>query len=230
MLLPKTIKKTLLFGAVAIAAGVLLFGGELASYAKSSLFAVQRQAKDAVPISFELQRARDLLDEVLPEMQHNIRQIAREEVELEALARSIAESERRVAQEEAAMARLRDALSSTHAVYSVNGRSYDRDEVTRDLAHRLTMLKEAKLVLEGKRRPLCPAEPAPRGAAGRRAHRRPAPRLPPARPVADPAADVSARRGDESAWWAATRAGCWPSPPPRPATRATPKTPSKTAS
>lgn len=152
MLVPKTIKKTLLIGAVGVTAGSLLFGGELMSYAKSSLYAVQREAKESVPMSFELQRARDMLDEVLPELHQNIRRIAREEVDLEALSRSIVESEERVAQEEASLAQLRDALGTEQVVYRINNRSYDREDITRDLARRLTLLKEAKLVLEGKRR------------------------------------------------------------------------------
>lgn len=162
MLIPRTVKKTLLGGAVALTAGSLLFGGELMSYAKTSLSAVQREAREAVPLAFELQRARDLLDEVLPELHANIRQIAREEVELESLARSIAQSEQRVAVEEAALAQLRDALvhpatdhaqRDTHAVvHRVDGRGFTRGQVTDELSRRVTRLKEAKLVLEGKRR------------------------------------------------------------------------------
>ena len=175
MLIPRTLKKTLLVGAVGVTAGSLLFGGELMSYAKTSLHAVQREARDAVPLSFELQRARDLLDEVLPELHDNIRQIAREEVELESLARSIAESQERVAAEENALAQLRDSLvtatanvdagadvntdpqqshaGATHQiVHRVNGRGFTRGQVTGELSRRITRLKEAKLVLEGKRR------------------------------------------------------------------------------
>ncbi|MEM9417600.1 MAG: hypothetical protein AAGA25_00925 [Planctomycetota bacterium] len=152
MLVPKTVKKVLLIGAVGVAAGALLFGGELISYAKSSVYSVQRETKAAVPLSFELQRARDLLDEVLPELHQNIRQIAREEVELEALSRSIVESEQRVSQEEAALAQLRDVVASGQNVHYVNGRTYGRDAVTQDMGRRVSMLKEAKLVLEGKRR------------------------------------------------------------------------------
>ncbi len=173
MLIPRTLKKTLLVGAVGVTAGSLLFGGELVSYAKTSLHAVQREARDAVPLSFELQRARDLLDEVLPELHDNIRQIAREEVELESLARSIAESQERVAAEENALAQLRDSLvtataaadanvntdpqqshaGATHQiVHRVNGRGFTRGQVTGELSRRITRLKEAKLVLEGKRR------------------------------------------------------------------------------
>lgn len=159
MLIPRTLKKTLLGGAVALTAGSLLFGGELMSYAKTSLHTVQREAREAVPLAFELQRARDLLDEVLPELHANIRQIAREEVELESLARSIAQSEQRVAAEESALAQLRDTLvnpadeGATHqVVHRVNGRGFTRGEVTGELSRRVTRLKEAKLVLEGKRR------------------------------------------------------------------------------
>ena len=147
MLIPRTVKKAALGSAVALTAGTLLFGGEIVSYAKTSLYAVQREAKAAVPLAFELQRARDLLDDVLPELHENIRRIAREEVELESLNRSIADSEQRVAREEAALTRLRDQVAA-----SADDPTARHQATATDLARRARLFKEAQLVLEGKRR------------------------------------------------------------------------------
>jgi hypothetical protein len=44
--------------------------------------------KDAVPIEFQIQRARDSLNDIIPEMQANIRLIAQQEVEIAAFGSS----------------------------------------------------------------------------------------------------------------------------------------------
>ena len=73
-------------GAVGVSLlGGMLFGKDLISYARSSAKGVRAAVKDSVPIEFELRRARDLLEEIIPEMQANIRVIATEEVEIAAL-------------------------------------------------------------------------------------------------------------------------------------------------
>ena len=65
--------------------GGLLFGKDALSYGKSIAKTFRTAVKDTVPIEFELKRASDLLDEIIPEMHANIRQIAQEEVEMAAL-------------------------------------------------------------------------------------------------------------------------------------------------
>ena len=74
------------YGGISLAAltvgGLVLFGGDLFSYAKTSVNEVRSSAKEAVPLDFELARARDLLDDVLPELHANVKLIAHEEVEI----------------------------------------------------------------------------------------------------------------------------------------------------
>ena len=84
--------------------GGMLFGKDMISYVKSSAKGVRTVVKDSVPIEFELRRARDLLEEIIPEMQANIRLIAEEEVEVAALKGEIAKnqeaSQRRAVQDQ----------------------------------------------------------------------------------------------------------------------------------
>src|SRR5512146_742797 len=53
--------------------GGVLFGRDALSYAKSVAKSFRTAVKDTVPIEFELKRASDLLDEIIPEMHANIR-------------------------------------------------------------------------------------------------------------------------------------------------------------
>ena len=132
--------------------GGLLFGDDLISYVKSSANAIQGTVKSNVPIEFELTRAKDLLDEIIPEMHANVRRIATEEVELAALKQDIKESEDKLAEERARMAKLRDVVTIETASYRIGGKKYSHQQVVDDLSRRLDRVKEAEVVLEGKKR------------------------------------------------------------------------------
>ena len=132
--------------------GGTLFGTDLASYVKSSAKSVQGHVKGAVPIEFELTRARDLLDEIIPEMHANVRRIATEEVELASLKADIQESLASLEEERARVAKLRDVASVELATYRVGGRKYTRQQVVDDLSRRFDRVKEAEVILEGKQR------------------------------------------------------------------------------
>ena len=85
----KWIKRGVVGLVLFVVVGGLLFGTELSSYVRSSAKMTQDVVKDAVPIEFELRRAQDLLENILPEIHANIQLIAKEEVEISALKREI---------------------------------------------------------------------------------------------------------------------------------------------
>ena len=130
--------------------GGLLFGKDIISYAKSSAKGVRAAAKDSVPIEFELRRARDLLEEIIPEMQANVRVIATEEVEVAALKGEIARQREALDGEQSKIKTLRVALEQPRAQYAFAGRNYSHDEVKRDLAARFERFKESEVVVASK--------------------------------------------------------------------------------
>jgi hypothetical protein len=151
MILKLTKFGLLAIGAVALAGG-LAFGTDAFSYVTSSTRSVRSAVKDAVPIEFQLRRARDLVDDIIPEMHANIRLIAHQEVEIDALKRDIEQSRQRLAEERTKITKLRDALASKNESFSFSGVSYTREQVKDDLARRLENVKEAELVLSSKER------------------------------------------------------------------------------
>ncbi len=138
--------------------GGLLFGKDVASYVRSSAKSVRTVVKESVPIDFELRRARDLLDEIIPEMHANVRLIAQEEVEVAGLNVDIANSEKSTEEERVRIAKLRDALATPQARYCFAGREYPRSYVKADLANRFERFKDSELNLAGKRRLLAARE------------------------------------------------------------------------
>ncbi|OHB66040.1 MAG: hypothetical protein A2Y76_11160 [Planctomycetes bacterium RBG_13_60_9] len=130
--------------------GGMLFGKDIISYAKSSARGVRTVVKDSVPIEFELRRARDLLEDIIPEMHANIRLIAQEEVEVAALKGEIEKNQDSIKDEETKVKTLRVVMEQPRAQYAFAGRNYSHNEVKQDLAMRFERLKEGELVLASK--------------------------------------------------------------------------------
>lgn len=132
--------------------GGLLFGRDALSYVRSSARSIRAVAQDAVPVEFELRRARDLLEDIIPEMHANIRLIAQEEVEVAALKGEIAKGQENLDAERNRIKTLRTSLETPQAQYTFADRRYSRDDVKADLAARFERLKEGELILTSKER------------------------------------------------------------------------------
>ncbi len=132
--------------------GGLIFGKDVASYVRSSARSIRAVAKDAVPIEFELRRARDLLEDIIPEMHANIRLIAQEEVEVAALKGEIAQGQENLHGERGKIKTLRASLETPKAQFTFADRRYDRNDVKADLAARFERLRESELILTSKER------------------------------------------------------------------------------
>jgi uncharacterized protein (DUF3084 family) len=154
----KAVKIGAITAAGACLVGGLLFGTDLVSYVTSSARSVQTAVKDAVPIEFELRRARDLLDDIIPEMQANVRLIAQEEVEVANIKAEIEQQNKAVAQERQAVAKLRETLGTDQVKYTFAGQQYSRQQVKEELSRRFDRFKESEVVLAGKQRLLSARE------------------------------------------------------------------------
>jgi len=154
----KWLKRGLLVAVCLCLVGGLLFGKDLFSYARSSAKSVQDAVRDSVPIEFELRRARDLLEEILPELHANIRLIAREEVEIAALKVDIGRSAKFSADQQRRIQKLRQALETQQDSFTFGDRQYTKDQVKKDLAERFDRFKESELVLASKERVLTARE------------------------------------------------------------------------
>jgi chromosome segregation ATPase len=132
--------------------GGLMFGSDLLSYVSTSTGELRATVRDAVPIEFELQRARNLIDEILPEIHANVRLIAEDEVEIAALEKDIERSEGQVETDRTALARLRSKLDKSGSKFEIAGRTVTREQVTQTLAHRLARLKDDEMILASKKR------------------------------------------------------------------------------
>jgi hypothetical protein len=148
----KTIKIGLIgLAGLGLAAG-LVFGTDLGSYFRTSTRTVRTAFKDSVPLEFELQRARDLAEEIVPEMQANVRLIAQEEVEIANLREEIQQNQTALAQEKVRVTKLSDVLKTQQVNYVLGSIEYTHDQVKAELAREFDRYKEAEVVLAGKQR------------------------------------------------------------------------------
>ncbi len=146
----KWTKRIIGAAALVVGAGVAIFGSGVGSYLRSSGKMLGRAVQDSIPVEFELQRARDLLDDLIPEMRANLRLVAAEEVEVANLEKEIERQKEAVRQESEKLQRIRELLRTESISYNLGGRNYARAELVEDLARRFEHLKTAELLLQGK--------------------------------------------------------------------------------
>src|SRR5204862_3364963 len=148
----KAIKTVVLVGLGVGLVGGLVFGREAVSYFRSAVGSVRDVAKDNVPIEFELRRARDLVNDIIPEMQANIRVIAQQEVEIANLKTDLVQSKKALCDEQCKIQKVREVLLTQQTSYTLNGLNYSRTAVTDELSRRFDHYKEAEVILAGKQR------------------------------------------------------------------------------
>ena len=83
------VKKAVLGAALGAGALYLVFGTSAPSYVRTAFCKVRHNAKDAVPVQFEIDRAREEIADLEPAIKDNIETLARAEVEVEHLDREI---------------------------------------------------------------------------------------------------------------------------------------------
>ncbi|MCA9190238.1 MAG: hypothetical protein KDB03_00695 [Planctomycetales bacterium] len=133
-------------------AGGLLFGTDGMSYLRSSAKSVQTAVKDGVPLEFELQRARDMVEDILPELRANVRVIAQEEVEIAHLRNEIATAGDKLAVQRQTVVALREQLRTNDLTFVSHGRKVSRDSLTEQLASGLDRYKQSEATLVSKQR------------------------------------------------------------------------------
>jgi hypothetical protein len=111
---------------------------------------IKQAVKDSVPIEFEIKRARDMLDELIPEMHGNLKIVAQEEVEVASLERELDLERKAVADERGRIQTLRDGLNGGAATCTFATRTYTRAQVIDELSRRFEHFRTAEQVVAGK--------------------------------------------------------------------------------
>lgn len=146
------IAKKAVIGAVAAAVlSTLVFGRDVVSYVKTFGSSARDAIKAEVPIEFEIQRARDMVANLVPDIRQCMHVIAEEEVNVEHLSKEIARAENDLGKQKDEILALRRHVDSGRQVYQTSSRSYSCNEVKRDLSSRFDRYKTAETTIASKR-------------------------------------------------------------------------------
>jgi chromosome segregation ATPase len=141
------VKRTLMaVGAVGLLS-MFCFGRDAVSYVGTSAGWLKQSVKDSVPIEFEIERARKMVKDLVPDIRKNMHVIAQEEVEVEKLDAQIALAEKKLGKDRTELVRLKTDLSNASGTFHYAGRSYSTDQVKTDLSHRFERFKTSDATL-----------------------------------------------------------------------------------
>jgi chromosome segregation ATPase len=134
---------------IVTAAGLLLVGGvvmgtEAYSYLTTGWNRASRAVQEQVPVSFELDRARNMLPGLDQEIERCMHTVAKEEAAIEQLEKDVDKRQAALSKAEQSMMKLRGDLATGKNEYEYGGRKYSVVQVKTDLASRLAACRTRK--------------------------------------------------------------------------------------
>lgn len=142
------LKKLLVGSAAAALLGGFVFGRDAFSYLRTGAHSVRQAMKSEVPLEFEIERARNLVDHLVPDIRHCMHVIAEQQVDVEHLQQQIARRDSDLSKQKDSMLTLRSDLESGKAVFVYASHTYSAKDVKRDLSTRFERFKAADEILK----------------------------------------------------------------------------------
>lgn len=129
-------KKLILGGALTAVGLTAVFGTAGASYIRTGWQAAGDSVRQNVPIEWEIKRARQMIEDLKPEIASNMQVVAREEVGVARLASEVNTKQQQITKAKQDIIRLKGDLESGSVRFVYAGRDYSKDQVRDDLANR----------------------------------------------------------------------------------------------
>lgn len=152
------IRKLALAGGAVALLSALTVGVPVFSYARCGYDWLRGSAEDAMPVEWELKRARQMIADLRPEITDNAKRIALEKVQVERLQAQLSETEDRLAKTQGDIERLTDDLAKESDQYTYSGRTYTVAQVKQDLSHRFKRFKTRRATADKLRSMLAARE------------------------------------------------------------------------
>jgi len=145
------IRKTLFVAAGLVLVGLFVFGRHAASYVSTAAGWARDSVRESVPLSFEIDRARNMVKSLQPEIQKNMHVIAKEEAEVERLSQQIAQAEEKLAKDKEALRTLNSDLALGKKEYTYSNKIYKVSQVKADVSNRFQRVKTTDATLDSLR-------------------------------------------------------------------------------
>jgi chromosome segregation ATPase len=131
-MLKKIVMSSLLAGFIAV--GLAATGAW--SYVRTGVNVAGQSVRDSVPIEWEIKRARQMIDDLKPEIAKNMQIVAKEEVSVQRLNDEITSKQTQLTKGRDDIMRLKDDLKSGAKRFVYAGRNYTEEQVRDDLSNR----------------------------------------------------------------------------------------------
>ena len=141
--------------------GGLLFGSNVVPYAQTAYQRLTDSAQDAVPISFQIDAAKQQLAKIGPEVNNMYHQIAKEKVQVKRLEQQLVKQASDLEKSRSEILALRQHLDSGKEFFvATNSKAYTSERVKEDLRHRFTLHRTAEQRLKTAEKTLALRESA----------------------------------------------------------------------
>jgi predicted nucleic acid-binding Zn-ribbon protein len=133
----------------------VIFGTDAYSYLSTSARKVRHEVKANVPLEFEIERARNMVAELIPDIQKNMHIIAQEEVEVEDLQTKIARSEKNLGAEKQRLLTYCSDIENRQGRFRLSNSNPARpSEVKTEVARRFERFQTAEATLKANKQML----------------------------------------------------------------------------
>lgn len=130
------LKKIVILSAVGLASTAAIASTGAWSYMRTGIRSASESVRESVPITWEIKRARQMIQDLKPEIARNLQIVAREESGVQRLASEIKSKEDQLAKSRGDIMRLKGDLESGSVRFVYAGRSYTEVQVKEDLSNR----------------------------------------------------------------------------------------------
>jgi hypothetical protein len=154
--------KHAVYGVAALGAlASFVFGRDVWSYARTWGNSVRQTVKQEVPVEFEVARARELVENLVPDIRNVMHVIAEQEVDIDQLTAELGRKQKELTAQKDAIQTQTANLKSGQTSFVFANQTYSADQVRNDLAKRFDRfkvsdetLKREQQVLEARQKAL----------------------------------------------------------------------------
>ncbi len=140
-------KKIILTSLAAVGLGSFVFGMDAVSYLRTFGQEVRNTVKSNVSLDFEVKRAREMVENLIPEIHNSYHVISEQQVDVEYIEKEVSDKEAAIKVQEKAISKLNEDLKTGKSRFVYASHTYTTGEVKEDLARRFNRFKTSKQAL-----------------------------------------------------------------------------------
>ena len=144
------LKKIIVYSLVGLGIGYFIFGQDLLGYIRTLRSYVVNNVKSEIPIEFEVSRAKDTVQQLLPQIHDSMHIIAEQQVEIEHLTVKLSRKAHALEKQRRTILTMRTRLEENQDqnFFVIQGNSYSKNEIEHDLSKRFERFKIAEETLK----------------------------------------------------------------------------------